>query len=381
MKQLLLKTTAITGILSLFASCLSKPQFENFCTYLTGLITLANKNMSAMSNALIEKKSRSSIARFLSSTAWNEQTIYDRYLSKICQHFAGHAMTLIIDDSLSKKTGKHIYGVKFHKSHTGKGFVFGHQVVTALLRSKDILLPLIPKLYNKKSMSKIKLAKEQILLALSYVKIKQVIMDSWYMSAEIITLCTAKGITVIGCVKSNRCINLHRKWINANEYFKRIARNSMTVIIINEEKYRYHEVLVSLKGVGLVKLVITQQWHKTRWSRAFYLVSTDTKRSAEGIITTYTTRWDIEVFHKDIKQHLGLESCSARRESSITRHLMLVTLAYASLKLWMYFEQHEGTIGDAVRNLQHENLAQILNNIVEMEALKDRQRMAAVLLS
>jgi hypothetical protein len=365
----------------LFASAFSKPQFATFCTYITSLATLANKSMRSMSTSLIEKKHRSSIARFLSSAAWNDAAVYDRYLSKIRHLFTRQWVALIIDDSLSNKTGKHLFGVQFHKSHCGSGYVFGHQVVTALLRSKDVLLPLIPRLYHKKSMSKIQLAKEHILLALQYVRVREVIMDSWYMAAEIITLCTSKGITVIGCLKSNRLINIHNKWIGARDYFRRVQRSTMTLIVINDEKYRYHETLASLKGVGLVKLVIVQQWRNNKWSRAFYLVSTDTRRSAEGIITTYTTRWDIEVFHRDIKQHLGLESCSARREKSTIRHLMLVTFTHASLKLWMYWEHIEGTLGDAVRLLQHQNLAQILDNIVETEALSERQKMAAVLLS
>jgi len=334
-----------------------------------------------MSTALIEKKHHSSIARFLSSPAWNDAAVYRQYLSKIRHLFARQRVTLIIDDSLSKKTGKHLFGVQFHKDHCGNGYIFGHQVVTALLRTKDVLLPLIPRLYHKESMSKIQLAKEQILLALQHVKVRQVIMDSWYMATELITLCTSKGITVIGCLKSNRLISIHHRWMGVRDYFRRVQRDTMTLVIINDEKYRYHEVLASLKGVGLVKLVIVQQWRNKKWSRAFYLVSTDTRRSADGIITTYTQRWDIEVFHRDIKQHLGLESCSARRETSITRHLMFVTFTHASLKLWIHWERLEGTIGDAVRLLQHENLAQIIDNVVEMESLQERQRMAAALLS
>ena len=150
-----------------------------------------------MSASLIEKKHRSSIARFLSSTAWADADVYRQYLSKVRSLFVRQRVTLIIDDSLSEKTGKHLFGVKFHKDHCGNGYVFGHQLVTALLRTKDLLLPLVPRLYIKKSMSKIQLAKEQILLALQYVKVREVIMDSWYMATEIINLCTSKGIKLV----------------------------------------------------------------------------------------------------------------------------------------------------------------------------------------
>jgi hypothetical protein len=373
----------MTEVLSFFASCFTKPQWTNFCSYVSALAALTNKSFAGMSDALIERKDASSLSRFLSSFAWSDDAVYQQYLRKIRHLFARQWVSLIIDDSLSRKTGKHLFGVQFHKDHMGGGFVFGHQVVTALLRSRDILLPLLPLLYHKHSSSKIALAREQILLALRYVKLREVVMDSWYMCAELMQLCIERGVTVIGCLKSNRRFTINGRHTKCSKYFRNLDRKKMPRLVANDQTYRYFEALVMLRDVGLVKLLIVQQWRTEhgRWSRPFYLVSTDTRRGALSIITTYTERWSIETFHRDIKQHLGLEACHARRLTSITRHLMLVAVTYAALKLWQCWEKLEGTIGDLVRTLQHDNLTQMLDSIVEENTLEGRRKIAAHLLS
>lgn len=157
MKQLLPNMTALLPILNLFQSCLSKPQFKHFHDYIGGLLTLSNKSMSGICDALVEKRHTSSMSRFLSSLAWDENGLIVKYLRKIRFVFSREWVSVIIDDTLSEKTGKNIDGVQFHKDHAGGGFVFGHQFVTALLRSRDIILPLVPRFYSKKTASKSRL--------------------------------------------------------------------------------------------------------------------------------------------------------------------------------------------------------------------------------
>src|SRR5437870_5322647 len=99
MKQLLPRITVITGLLSIFGSCLSKPQFFLFCTYINGLIALANKSMHGMCAALLERKHRSSLSRFLSSKSWDTAIIINKYYGKTRHFFTQEPTRLIIDDT------------------------------------------------------------------------------------------------------------------------------------------------------------------------------------------------------------------------------------------------------------------------------------------
>lgn len=376
MKQLLPKTTMLLPILNIFSSCLSKPQFEHLCNYVTGLIGLANKCMRGISRALVNNKSCSSIARFLTSDAWTNKGLVGKYMGKIRHVFHRRYVSLIIDDSTAKKTGKKIDGVQYHKDHAKKGYVFGHQVVTALLQSGNILLPLVPLLYSKKTVTKIQLAIQQINLAINYVHVREVIMDSWYMAAEIIHLCISKGITVIGAVKSNRIIYVNDKPRQLKSYRRGLKHKDWSIMLIDEEKYLIHESIFQMKNIGRIKLLLCRQWHNGKWSRVFYLVSTDVKRSSVSIIRTYSRRWSIEVFHKDIKSHLGLEACQARGYQSIIRHLMLVTLAYACLKLWMFWNKISKTIGEIIDVVQGNAYGDLIVTIVEEPSYKKRMALA-----
>jgi len=312
--------------------------FNHVKSYVGGLIALNKKTIKNISKSSREEKDQSNLNRFLTESEWSEDEVQDRYIKKISHQTRRKPTSLIIDDSIAEKTGKHIEEVQYHKCHSGSGFVFGHQVVTALIMCFGLLLPLFPKLYSKKTQSKIELAKQIIEYASSKIRISQVIMDSWYVCNDIIKLCLKKGLTLIGNIKSNRLIQFEENnWIKLSKYYKSISRKGkkFQTLIINDKTYKVHSKIVKLKKVGEVKLIISRQWleDKKKWSRPFYIICTDVRKSDICVLREYTKRWSIETFHKDIKQNLGLESYQMRLRKGITRHLILVTLAYAILKL------------------------------------------------
>lgn len=197
MKQILLKMEILDKVISFTKKCFTKPQFVHFREYLGGLITLQNKTISGIATACVESQNQSSLNRFLTSSEWNEKQLEDRYLKKVRHEFNREKASLIIDDSLSKKTGKHIAEVQYHKDHSSNGYIFGHKIVTALVKVKEKAFPLFPELYSKKTQSKIEFAKELISLADDKIPLKEVIMDSWYMATDVIKLCLKKHLDVM----------------------------------------------------------------------------------------------------------------------------------------------------------------------------------------
>ena len=292
---------------------------------------------------------------------------------------------MLIDDSISKKTGKHIEEAQYHKDHASNGYVFGHQIVTALIMCLGLILPLFPKLYSKKTQSKIELAKQLIEFASAKIKISQVIIDSWYVCNEIIKLCLNKGLILIGNIKSNRLIQFEKgTWIKLSKYYKSISRKkkAFETIIIGDITYKIHSRIVRLKKVGFVKIVMSKQWleDKKKWSKPFYIICTDTSKSDVYVLRNYIQRWSIETFHKDIKQCLGLEAYQMRLRKGITRHIILVTLAYAILKLIMFFKNVYWTIGECIKYIQDKEFDDLIIEIIEIDDKQERRRMAKLLL-
>lgn len=385
MKQILPKLKEVNKYLNFLKNCFTKPQFNHVKNYVGGLIALNKKTISSISVSSKEEKDQSSLNRFLTEAEWSEDEVQDRYVKKISHQTKRKPTSLIIDDSIAEKTGKHIEEVQYHKDHSGNGFVFGHQVVTALIMCFGLLLPLFPKLYSKKTQSKIELAKQIIEYASSKIKISQVIIDSWYVCNDIIKLCLKKGLTLIGNIKSNRLIKFEEEeWIKLSKYYKSISRKrkEFTTFIIDDITYKIHSKIVQLKKVGSVKLIVSRQWlkDKKKWSRPFYIICTDVSKSDVCILREYTKRWSIETFHKDIKQNLGLEAYQMRLRKGITRHLILVTLAYAILKLMMFFKKVSWTIGECIKYIQDKEFDDLIIEIIEIDDKQERRKMAKLLL-
>ena len=379
MKPILPKIEILNSVISFAKKCFNKKQLVHFRDYIGGLVTLQKKTVTGIATASVRKQNPSCLNRFLTCSKWDEKALQDRYLKKVAHEFNREKASLVIDDSLSKKTGKHIAEVQYHKDHASSGFVFGHQIVTALVKVREKVFPFFPKLYSKKTCSKIEFAKELINLADDKLRIKEVIMDSWYMATEIIKLCLKKRLDVIGCIKSNRVVSFERgTWTKLNTYRNKLKNKDFLTIIIDEETYRVHEKSIRIESVGFVKLLISQQWmsKEKKWSKTFHLISTNTKRSAVQIIRTYAERWSIETFHRDIKQNLGLEAYQVRGRKGITRHLMLVVLAYAVLKFWMRLQNFSWTIGEAIRHIQGKLFDDLIITLVEEEDKKVRWLLA-----
>ena len=385
MKQILPKLKEVNKYLNFLKNCFTKPQFNHVKNYIGGLVALNKKTIKSISSSSKEEKDQSSLNRFLTESDWNEDDVQDRYVKKISHQTRGKPISLLIDDSISKKTGKQIEEAQYHKDHAGNGYVFGHQIVTALIICMGLLLPLFPKLYSKKTLSKIELAKQIIEYASSRIKISQVIIDSWYVCNDIIKLCLKKGITLIGNLKSNRVIQFEKgDWIKLGKYYKSVSRKkkAFQTVIIDDATYKLHSIVVRLKKVGFVKIVISRQWlaDKKKWSRPFYIVCTDISKSDICVLKEYTKRWSIETFHKDIKQRLGLEAYQMRLKKGITRHIILVTLSYAILKLMMFFKKVSWTIGECIKYIQDKEFDDLIIEIVNIEDKKERIKMAKELL-
>ena len=69
-----------------------------------------------------------------------------------------------------------------------------------------------------------------------------------------------------------------------------------------------------------------------------------------------------------------------RLRKGITRHIILVTLAYAILKLMMFFKNVYWTIGECINYIQDKEFDDLIIEIIEIDDKQERRRMAKLLL-
>ncbi len=128
---------------------------------------------------------------------------------------------------------------------------------------------------------------------------------------------------------------------------------------------RYFAVVVSYEGVGDVKLYLCRFPYQKQW-RVF--LSTDTTLSFLAMMEVYATRWTIEVFFKEMKQHLRRGQCQSRDFDAQIAHVTTCCILYIFLAYFRRVNAYEslGALFEGIVSAWVEkNLAQRLWELFE----------------
>ena len=79
--------------------------------------------------------------------------------------------------------------------------------------------------------------------------------------------------------------------------------------------------------------LVCSEWKKRQHGRRKYLACSDLRVTAKQIISAYQFRWQIEIFHKEVKQYLGFEDVATTSFSSVTPHVHRVYCADIVLQM------------------------------------------------
>lgn len=157
------------------------------------------------------------------------------------------------------------------------------------------------------------------------IKARYVLMDSWFSAPALVSK-AAELFPVITMVKKT----------SKFQYLTESGPLSVNAIHRSLKKRPgkakwLASSLVQLKGGLNVRLVFVRRRNTKEW---LALLSTDTSLPEAEIIRLYGIRWDIEVFFRTVKQHLGFEKGSQGRDyDSLIAHSTIVMLRYIFLSL------------------------------------------------
>jgi Transposase DDE domain len=324
---------------------LTKPQIAHVCSLIAASTQRGFRGkLIDIEDLLIESKHRTSIGKFLCSTAWNES-----FVLKKLQQFVigliwglstatGMPIYIIIDDTISEKTKpsskakKPTQKAKFHQSHLKNKTVYGHQIVIVLLQCGRIKLPLLISLYDKQKQSKIQMALDIISMLPPPANKVYVLADSWYSSKKVIKASRKAGFNYIGGMKVNRIIYPEGYRMNRQiqGFAKELKIEDFHLVTVRKSQYYVYRYQGKINGVsGDVVVIIS--WPKDAFGiekalKAF--VCTDLELSTEEILKHYCCRWPIEVFIRQTKMVLGLNKYQVRKEVAFKRYWLMVMLSY-----------------------------------------------------
>lgn len=226
---------------------------------------------------------------------------------------------LITDDSvIDKPHTRDLELARWQYSGAHHDVVKGIGLQTLLWTSEDGKqhLPVDYRLYNPVADGKTKNQHFQDMLhGASYrlLSPEYVLMDSWYTSLD--NLKTIKNLNWhwIGQLRKNRVVN-----VVAHE------KTNLEKLDIPPEGMKVH-----LKGYGFITVFKTVSQH----GRVDYYGTSNLDLTAADVERIYGNRWQIEEYHRGLKQQCGIAKCQARTDRSQRNHIWCAIHTFLVLEI------------------------------------------------
>jgi hypothetical protein len=322
-------------------------------------------------------------------------------------------MAILMDSTLQRRASLHPDHAK--KFNHGKGFVIGHQWTNIVLILHDMLVPLRPipsysTPYCRQQALQYQTEHELVVDSLRNLRLEDsvgsyhprdvvVLADSGDDDKKIEQAIATKHWHFILAVGKTRSVQSEalsltpptsRSWWHIATFFRHHRRLKWTTIRVRTNgatrqrmAFRIRPTMGSLRSVGKVHLVCSEP-KKRPDGRRKYFACNDVRATARQIVVGYRLRWTVERFHKDIKQHLGLEEVATSGFDSVMSHVHWVYGAYILLHMSPPGLPPEAkSLGDKQRQIQQclehkekRRILQKLSQIGGVERYKDELRQA-----
>lgn len=304
--------------------------------------------LSALVNGTI---SHDRISRFLGQRLFHQQDYWKR-IKPIVRKVEHPLGVIKIDDTIEEKphsTENDI--IAWHFDHSKKpkaGMVKGINILnfqyqSPLNEQQAICIPLAFEIIKKteewfdKKSGKVKrrspvtkntMVRERlrILHHMNKIQFRYVLWDTWFSSKANLNFVhyeLQKHFVV--AIKSNRLVALSSPEENLNRKYQRV----------DELDYQKATSLtIWLKGTDFPVLSTKQVFtNKDGSTGELYLITDDLDLTVQNITTTYQERWGVEVFHKSLKQNVGLEKSPTKNEITQSNHIFAAMIAWMKLEL------------------------------------------------
>jgi len=249
---------------------------------------------------------------------------------------------MIVDDSIGEKpyTDENDI-ICWHYDHSQQRTVKGINFVTCLYHCQGVSLPigfeivrkteryLDPKSGKEKRRSnrtKNEMYRDLMAQAVkNQIPFKYALNDIWFASAEnmnFVKITLEKEFVMP--LKGNRKVATRAEAKQNGRY------QSVDTLELEPMK----PVTVYLEGVEFALLLVKQVFTNEDGSTGIlYLVTSDTTLDGNGITTIYQKRWNVEPYHKSLKQNASLEKSPTQTVATQTNHFFAALCGYIKLEL------------------------------------------------
>ena len=298
----------LNELLAEFRPLFDRRQFRQFSRYISSSWVSPTRSVAHLNGIFLEHTNQSNLNRFLRNIPVLE--IFRKSVSLINRYSSDSV--LVVDDTILERNGRHIEGAGWVFDHTQGKSVWGMQCVTAVISGKEGIFPLNLDLKAKSGLSKIVMQMAVIKRSITAgLHFSTVVFDSWYFSSRLVRFLEREKKDWITEAKSNRTILVNGSWMRLKDYAASLNLRNMTAYSIDSSTYFMKAITTRMKNVGKVQVIISIGKNAEK-----FFVTNRIDWKPRKVIDQYLRRWDIEVFHRELKQD-GLRHLYQRTHESL----------------------------------------------------------------
>jgi hypothetical protein len=273
----------------------------------------------------------------------------------------------VVDDTTKARAGRKVEGTSSHFDHTQGRTLHGHQTLQLGLASKNGFLPLEAQIVmsevnpvdkptqrpfkdqrssaardmkRSRSETKHQLFRTMLQRAIEFGYTATFLLaDAWFGCKENLALALQLNLTAIFQMKRGNLLYRYQgRNSTATELYTKVQRRLRPAT--PKARFKTASLVVSIdletrpnqppKWTS-VRLVFSAPVKETKGDRWVLFVCTDTALSEADILKAYSLRWSIEVYFKEIKQHLGFLKEQSGRYQVAYASVNLVAIRYLLL--------------------------------------------------
>ncbi len=317
---------------------MDKPLLDLYADYL--IASFGPTTATGLSRLLGAGLSHDKITRFLAGEAMTSQNLW-QIVKPLVRQVQNNKAVLVIDDSIAHKPHtdpSELIG--WHYDHTTGTSIKGINFLTTLYCVDDVSLPVAFALVEKdeeftdkktgQPKRRASVSKNEHYRAMLKACVKNempfryVLNDVWFAAADNMKLIkTELNKDFVMPLKSNRNVALSEQDKKEGRY--------QAVQTLTLEHGKAQEVY--LEQVGFPLLLVKQVFtNKDNSQGLLYLVSSDTTLDGDRMMSLYQERWQVEEYHKSLKQNTSLACSPTRTKRTQTNHLFLSLCAFVKLE-------------------------------------------------
>lgn len=309
-----------------------------YCTFLR--VTSERYSALSLSEVSPLELSHDNISRWLEQKKCQPKDIWE----SVAKQVVGTKGIIIADETvLNKSRSEKIGLVRWQYSGTEHDVIKGIGMLNFLwVNDENEVRPMDVRIYEPKEDGKTKNDHFRQMLGLAKrreVTPEAVIADSWYSSLDNLKYIRDLGWDWVIGLRKNRAVNKKQK---------------LQELLIPDGGLRVH-----LRGYGWISVFR----FVAKNGRTDYIGTNIVNPTREQIASLVRKRWEIEVFHRELKQTCGLEHCQSRNGRAQRNHIVLSVLSWIKAaevrrrdELSLYQQQWDVIKQAIAQQLKHELL-------------------------